>query len=136
MEKTDETLSLLTDQLKSLISEQPTEKLDIGKLGEIADIIHNRAIENEVAATLGQELFKDFRDNLLSRAKAIELLSGRRGQLGYVIDSIEQSGYDFERLIKLRNQVNSEFNKAFSTTETPSRMSSDLKKTDYVEFKC
>lgn len=136
MEKTDETLSSLTDQLKSMISEKPAETLDIGKLEEIVEKLLNKATDNEIITKLGEELFKDFRENLLSRAKAIELLSGNKGKLDFVIDSIKQSGYDFDRLIKLRNQINSEFNKAFSTSETSTKINPVPEKTDYTEFKC
>ncbi|MBD3170146.1 MAG: hypothetical protein GF307_11730 [candidate division Zixibacteria bacterium] len=136
MEEKNETI----DELIGRIDEQ----LSAGNAGTM-EIKNSRALLSELKkmtdelareAEFGKKFKDDFRERLLSRAKAIDMLKKEKDTAPFVEDALESSKDDFGKLVRLREHVDRRFNMAFELTEYPQAKRDRNPGMDYSQFKC
>jgi len=136
MDQNDESLLRLAEDLSAGISDADGGAIDLDECRKLAIKLVEKARDAQGKIPLAEKLFCDFKESILSRANAIESLTGRAGISSQAAETIKEAGADFERLDRLRKQVNAEFNRTFATAARPSQENQAVNRTSYQEFKC
>ncbi|PJA27221.1 MAG: hypothetical protein CO189_07705 [candidate division Zixibacteria bacterium CG_4_9_14_3_um_filter_46_8] len=125
----------LIEQLQAHLLPPDGDPIDIGKCRAIASEIeiHLKGVREWVG--LGSNLYQDFRNSLISRSKAIEALLGEKGITSESVDSLDEAGLDPQKLFKLRNRIEREFNRVFRNAPSAINTGSIPGAPDLSDFK-
>jgi hypothetical protein len=135
MEEKNETLKELAENLDTHFTNSDGGEIDLDYCANIAKKLGERIADAETRLKLGEKLYEDLCSFVLTRARAVEMLTGDKGLASFASDSLNRAGYDFEALTRIRDHVNREFNQAFSQSGKNGACASG-QKFDSADFKC
>lgn len=115
MEVKNEKLPDLIQKLSDTLSPAGSGEIDIDRCRSLLDMISSKTLEVESRLALADQLLDDFRNSIVSRARAVDSARKEKGMTALVVDSMRNAGEDFGMLANLRDHVNREFNKTFQS---------------------
>ena len=133
MAEKNESMRGLIDDIDAQLS---AENVDIKNIRALLTELNEQVTGLEKKAEHGEKFKEDFRKRLLSRAKAVDILRKEKNMVPFVEDALADNDKDFEKLIRLREYVNRQFNSAFEISERGWEPESHKHRIDFSHFKC
>ncbi|GEM_PF-5136288 len=136
MSEKNSPMNELIGKLRRGLSFEDGKVMDMDSCLATLDEIEREADECRQWVSLGVQLYHQFKESIISRARAIESLTAEKGIYGEVIDLMESAGNEYDRLIKIKSRIDREFNRTFNYPPPYVKEKSAGFGFDLSEFKC